>query len=334
MQNANSPDSPAIALVQRPSQRMADHIQKASTKTGVPFDFLLAQAHQESKLDPNAQNSKSSASGLFQFTAGTWLSMIQKHGAEYGLDKYAQAIGKTANGQYYVKDKALKAEILEMRKDPALSSYMAGEYAKDNGKFLQKKLGRDVSAGDLYMAHFLGAGGALKVLRSVSAEQTADNTDLSQAAKLNPDVFGDQKSGKQRSMDDVYRSLGKQYKHAMAEAASLIQKMRPEVDLANLRPEARPDEGSGDGSTTLASAGNADNPFVLDETDLSSFGLFPVAIPSRPSNASPTPTAPHFPVTRTDTDTTRELLNVSTDEKPLVNPILSMRYNEGDSSVK
>jgi len=28
------------------------------------------------------------------------------------------------------------------------------------------------------------------------------------------------------------------------------------------------------------------------------------------------------------------LLNVSTDEKPLVNPILSMRYNEGDSSVK
>lgn len=137
-------------------QRVARQIRAAAEVTGVPFDYLLAQANTESRMDPNAASQRSSAMGLYQFTAGTWLEMVKKHGADHGLGNYADAITKGRDGKWNVADKELKAEILNLRKDPRISSLMAGEYASDNGKVLEAKLGRKASTHDLYLAHFLG----------------------------------------------------------------------------------------------------------------------------------------------------------------------------------
>lgn len=42
-------------------QRVSLAIGNASKRTGVPFDYLMAQARVESSLDPEAQASSSSA---------------------------------------------------------------------------------------------------------------------------------------------------------------------------------------------------------------------------------------------------------------------------------
>ena len=47
-------------------QRVSLAIGNAAKRTGVPFNYLMAQARVESSLDPDAQASSSSAAGLFQ----------------------------------------------------------------------------------------------------------------------------------------------------------------------------------------------------------------------------------------------------------------------------
>lgn len=234
-----------VPIVERPEHKMAAHIRDAAEATGVPFDFLLAQANQESRLNPDAKSQRSSAMGLFQFTAGTWLEMVKKHGGEHGLDQYADAIVKGGDGRWTVTDKALKKEILDLRRDPRLSALMAGEYAKDNEKVLEAKLGRQASTHDLYLAHFLGAGGALKVLKGRTQEQEEGGghpPELAGAAKANPEVFTDPVSGGARSLDSIYNTVERRFKRAMSDAARMAAQMRPQVDLAALRPESRPEE--------------------------------------------------------------------------------------------
>lgn len=240
-----------ISTVQRPEHKVAAHIREAAEATGVPFEFLLAQANQESRLNPDAKNRRSSAMGLFQFTAGTWLDMVKKHGAEHGLGDYAAAIVRGPDGRLTVKDKDLRKEILELRRDPKLSALMAAEYAKDNEKVLTAKLGRPVSTHDLYLAHFLGAGGALKVLRG-RHEPEGDQAPplLAGAAQANPDVFTDPGTGERRSLDSVYAAVERRFRRAMSEANRLANAMDPQTDLATLRPAERPD----DAPTILAEA--------------------------------------------------------------------------------
>jgi soluble lytic murein transglycosylase-like protein len=60
-------------------------IARAAAATGVDFNYLLAQARLESGLDPSARATTSSAAGLYQFTGSTWLAMLDKHGAAYGV---------------------------------------------------------------------------------------------------------------------------------------------------------------------------------------------------------------------------------------------------------
>ena len=62
-----------------------------------------------------------------------------------------------------------------MRYDPDASAMMAAELASDNRADLSGLLGREPDAAELYLAHFLGSGGAREFL-------TALNTDPSQSA--------------------------------------------------------------------------------------------------------------------------------------------------------
>lgn len=297
-------------------QRVARHIHDAALATGVPFDYLLAQANSESRLDPNATSTRSSAMGLYQFTAGTWLEMVKKHGAEHGLGDYADAITKGTDGRWTVNDAQVKKEILEMRKDSRISALMAGEYAADNGKVLESKLGRKASPHDLYLAHFLGAGGAIKVLREVGAgDDTATAAGiLPEAAKANPEVFHHQDDGQAKSVDALYQSVRNRFRRSMANAAEVAKDLtKPSMDLAELRPQARPgtEELSQSSDTvTLASVEAA-----MDATpvpDLSQYAPFPVALTqsaAEESNAYPVRLPPAVNATRADQVTWRGLID-------------------------
>ena len=225
--------------------RVVAAVRAAADATGMPFEYLLAQANQESGLDPQASNQHSSESGLFQFTASTWLDMVKRHGAAHGLENLAGAITTGADGHLQVADKQVRKTILDLRRDPKMSAVMAAEYAKDNKRTLEARLGRPVSTHDLYLAHFLGAGGAAKVLEA--APRHSATTLLPQAARANPELF--RESGGQRSVSvaALYKAVQSRFEDALggiAEAAKSgpppIPQPRPQADPAPLLAGAEP----------------------------------------------------------------------------------------------
>lgn len=171
---------------------VASHIRSASRQTGVSFDYLMAQANKESNLSADAKNRSSSAAGLFQFTQKTWLQLVKKHGEKYGLGPLTESIHKTAKGEYVVDDADKRQAILALRKDPSLSSLIAGELANDNRHSLEKALGRKVGPTELYLAHFLGAAGAAKLLKARDENPAQPPADLvpTAAAKNHTMFYG------------------------------------------------------------------------------------------------------------------------------------------------
>jgi hypothetical protein len=183
--------------------RVTAAIQLASARTGVRFDYLLSQARIESSLNPNAHARTSSATGLFQFIEQTWLGMVKQHGAQHGLATEANAIQRGRNGHYYVADPEMRRQILDLRRQPEAASAMAAEFASDNGRYLQSRLGRPAEPVDLYLAHFLGAGGAARFLRAHDANPgAAAAAMLPAAARANRAVFYD-REGSARSFAEI-----------------------------------------------------------------------------------------------------------------------------------
>lgn len=164
-------------------------LRKAAEKTGVGFDYLYRVAARESSLNPEARATTSSAAGLFQFIEQTWLDAVKRYGAAHGLAGYAADIAAGPNGRLVVADAARRREILDLRFDAETAAALAGEFARENKAALEGALGRAIDAAELYAAHFLGAGGAKKLL-SARADETAA-TLLPAAAAANRHVFYD-----------------------------------------------------------------------------------------------------------------------------------------------
>ncbi len=178
-------------------------IFNAASATGVDFNYLFNQARVESSLNPEAKARTSSATGLYQFIEQSWLGVIAKHGDEHGLGSAASAITRGNDGRYRVADPAMRSAILDLRRDPGASAAMAAEFASDNRDYLERRLGHDVESVDLYLAHFLGAGGATKFLRSFDANPDAAAAQLfSAAARSNRGVFYNS-NGSARSLAEV-----------------------------------------------------------------------------------------------------------------------------------
>ncbi len=185
------------------SSRVSLAIGNASKRTGVPFDYLMAQARVESSLDPDAQAGTSSAAGLFQFTKQTWLATLSQHGGNHGLDWAANAISKGTDGQYRVADPDLRSQILGLRFDPDASSSMAAEFADDNAQLLRNRFGEEPESVDLYLAHFLGAHGATEFLSAWRANPNAAAAPLNPAAaSANRSIFYNS-DGSEKSLDQI-----------------------------------------------------------------------------------------------------------------------------------
>ena len=84
----------------------------------------------------------STATGLCQFTVGTWSVMTKRHGEKYGITPRTK------------------------RTDPRANVLMCAEYLNENKAFLESKLARDIQPTELYMANLLGAAGALSIIKA------------------------------------------------------------------------------------------------------------------------------------------------------------------------
>jgi hypothetical protein len=165
-------------------------IADASRRTGVDFSYLLGQAQLESALNPTARARTSSATGLYQFIDQSWLAVVDRHGAEHGLGWASAAISRNAQGRFAVTDPGSRRAIMALRNDPAIAARMAAEHAADNRAYLEPRIGRNAEPVDLYLAHFLGAGGASRFLRAHASEPAASAAALfPRAAAANRNVF-------------------------------------------------------------------------------------------------------------------------------------------------
>ncbi len=193
-------------------------IATASQATGIDFNYLLAQAEIESALDPDAKAATSSATGLYQFIDSTWLNTVKKHGARFGLGAMADQIGISAGGSAHVADPAQRAAILALRSDPQVASLMAAGLAEDNRAHLAPVLGREPDHAELYLAHFLGSGGAARFLSELQADpgQSAPALFTKPAAANRAIFFAP--DGAPRSLAQVMEVIGGKLENALGRA--------------------------------------------------------------------------------------------------------------------
>lgn len=123
----------------------------------------------ESAGNARAKNTRSSATGLGQFISSTWIRMMKT---------YRPDLASTMS----------REELLKLRFDPTLSREMVTNLAREGEAYLRAR-GHAISAGRLYLCHFLGAQGAHVAL---SAPDQASILDVMGAGviKANPFLKG------------------------------------------------------------------------------------------------------------------------------------------------
>lgn len=166
-------------------------VQQNVYKPSKPVEFNRPQSNNqffdrvkqaESSGNPNAQAQTSSASGLYQFTDQTWRDSVAKWGMKYGITE-------------------------DMKNNPQAQEVMVRELAADNARILTKKLGREPSVADMYVAHFLGATYAPKLIDSLGTGKLALSVLPPDFIRANEPIFFD-KNKRPRTVEQVYALLG------------------------------------------------------------------------------------------------------------------------------
>jgi hypothetical protein len=200
--------------------RVTGAIKQAANSTGASFHYLLATAKMESDFNPAAGASTSSAHGLYQFIEQTWLATVKEAGGQVGYGQYADAISKASSGDYVVADPTARRDIMKLRDDPVASSAMAGVLTQSNSFQLTGKIGRRPTDGELYMAHFMGVGGAARLINSAADDPQASAPRMfPNAAAANRSIFYD-RQGSARSVADVYAEINARYASAAGSSAT------------------------------------------------------------------------------------------------------------------
>ncbi|GMM93549.1 transglycosylase SLT domain-containing protein [Qipengyuania sp. MTN3-11] len=260
---------PNINPVQTAEVRGA--IARAATRTGVDFDYLLAQARLESGLDPSAKARTSSATGLYQFIDSTWLRTLDRHGAKHGMDWADAAIGSGGR----VGDPTTRSQLLALRYDADASSLMAAELTRENAQGLRTTLGREPEPAELYLAHFLGLGGAQQFLGALGSNPDQSAVALMpQAARANRSIFFS--GGSPRSIGEVMNLMRDKVAGAYGEGG--LPSVGPGVEqrfagLAGQQAARRASFGSGSLSAPSLPGGGGGGPRAsMADTLRSTFG--------------------------------------------------------------
>jgi Transglycosylase SLT domain len=227
---------------QRLSSEVMQSLRDAASKTGVDYEFLVAQASVESGFQGGAQARRSSAAGLFQFTGATWLRMMHDHGAKYGYADLARHLKPSANGGVTATDKETETRILDLRRDDRLSALFAGEYAKTNGTRLEAVTGHKATAAELHLAHLLGPNGAIRFLKAhEDNEKQAAAKVVPAAARQNPGLFY-ARGRTAKSVAAVYQKIQERLDVPLRQVSALeTEELRPALGLSDTLPRQRTD---------------------------------------------------------------------------------------------
>ena len=169
-------------------------INSASQKAGIDATLMQVMAAKESSFNPNAKAPTSSATGLYQFLDGTWRGGVNKKGQKY-----------TGVIQQYGKKYGLDLSNAS-RLDPEHSTLMAAEYLKANIKQI-KGVKPNPNITDAYLTHFLGPGGAKKLL-AANPDDPASKHFGNDVISANASIFIG--NGRVRTIREVYDVIASQ----------------------------------------------------------------------------------------------------------------------------
>lgn len=162
----NREDDAAFARAMAGGEPGADGTP-AAAPVGGRAAFKAATQRSESSGDPNARNTRSSASGLYQFTDSTFLRTYKAEFPNSGMSD---------------------AAILRRKNEPDLQERLMDRLTNDNAAAL-RAAGHSESPGNLYLAHFAGAAGANKVL-DAPAGASVDDVLGAKVVAANPFLAG------------------------------------------------------------------------------------------------------------------------------------------------
>lgn len=154
------------AMAHRDARIARGEYGELEAEIGISSSYMAKVEHVESSGNPNAKAATSSATGLHQFTKGTWLDIARKYEPE-------------------MFDVMSDGEILALRTDPNVSRRMFEHLTNENRKALER-VGAPVTDGTLYLAHFAGSGGAAKLL---TADPNASVESVLGKAAVNANAF-------------------------------------------------------------------------------------------------------------------------------------------------
>jgi transglycosylase-like protein with SLT domain len=189
---------------------LVDTLRDAARTVDADPALLMAIADKESSFSPTAKARTSSAEGLFQFIDRTWLRVVRDFGAKHGLEAEAAAIAYDSDGYLAVADGAMRARIMRLRRDPRVASIMAAEMLKRDSEQIAQRVGRSLSSGEVYLAHFLGPVDAARFIAKVEDQPNAVAAKLlPRPARANRPIFfaSRRRRAKSLSVAEVHRKF-------------------------------------------------------------------------------------------------------------------------------
>lgn len=188
-------------------RRLVETVVRAARRADYDPALLMAIADKESSLRAMANASTSSAAGLFQFIEKTWLQAVREFGAQHGLAREAAEI-EGPDDNPYIADEQERARVLALRERPYLATVMAAEMLKRDAGKVAENVGRNLSAGETYLIHFLGQRDAKLFLSRLADEpQVSAAATLPRPAKANKPIFYERGKAKPLSVAKVHEKF-------------------------------------------------------------------------------------------------------------------------------
>lgn len=186
-------------------------VNAAGQELGLPEGQMYRIGMVESGLKPEVKNKRSTATGLYQFTKGTWNEVITKYGPQYGIPEGVSA------------------------KDPVANAILGAAYLNENATNFKDTFGKDPDITDLYMGHFLGQKGRRKFLEAMQKNPEAPALKFTgkRQVNANPDVFFNE-DGSPASLAEVYKRFGNKLS-AGEDAGNYIAKTKADIYVDAVR---------------------------------------------------------------------------------------------------
>jgi hypothetical protein len=243
----------------------ADALHRADTDPQGVINELRAQpgspeaiTNRILSIEGTAPNSRSSATGVGQFIGSTWLDVLKRNRPDLAAGRSDQ-------------------ELLAMRADKSLARDMTAAYQRENTAALQKQ-GIEATPGNIYLAHFLGAGGAAAVINAdpnmpvQDALAKAVGPQRAEAmVRANPSILAGKMAGSVRQWSDgkmggaapgggsIYDMLRPDVREQLlARAQTVLQKQNVD-DLAGFKQQIE------DSQAEATRTGNVQQPLQLSD---------------------------------------------------------------------